>query len=205
MQFLENELENQKQKYQELANFTESLLSAVRDNDLDRQKVHFEMFKFEKWQNPFDISNLTPDGCVLRNFWPVYLRLQTRTGTRRRRETPRRIRRPTTEPGRMARLRLVKNSRRSTQTKTARPPKSPSPLHQRSRRRKKGQNWSDSLHSYGRLALHSETGCTPETGREAGVDWRLVVNSMHSACGLMFHYDCWAERCLFYLYFILFF
>ncbi|XP_014328311.1 highly divergent homeobox [Xiphophorus maculatus] len=38
VQFLENELENQKQKYQELANFTESLLSAVRDNDLERQK-----------------------------------------------------------------------------------------------------------------------------------------------------------------------
>uniref|UniRef100_A0A3B5M675 Highly divergent homeobox n=1 Tax=Xiphophorus couchianus TaxID=32473 RepID=A0A3B5M675_9TELE len=39
VQFLENELENQKQKYQELANFTESLLSAVRDNDLERQKL----------------------------------------------------------------------------------------------------------------------------------------------------------------------
>uniref|UniRef100_A0A3B5LW99 Highly divergent homeobox n=1 Tax=Xiphophorus couchianus TaxID=32473 RepID=A0A3B5LW99_9TELE len=52
VQFLENELENQKQKYQELANFTESLLSAVRDNDLERQKVHFKMFKFENHQNP---------------------------------------------------------------------------------------------------------------------------------------------------------
>lgn len=39
VQFLENELVNQKQKYQELVNFTESLLSAVRDNDLERQKV----------------------------------------------------------------------------------------------------------------------------------------------------------------------
>ncbi|XP_038161242.1 highly divergent homeobox isoform X1 [Cyprinodon tularosa] len=38
VQFLENELENQKVKYQELANFTNSLLSAVRDNDLARQK-----------------------------------------------------------------------------------------------------------------------------------------------------------------------
>uniref|UniRef100_A0A1A8FXC2 Highly divergent homeobox n=1 Tax=Nothobranchius korthausae TaxID=1143690 RepID=A0A1A8FXC2_9TELE len=38
VQFLENELENQKQKYQELANFTKSLLSAVRDNDLERQQ-----------------------------------------------------------------------------------------------------------------------------------------------------------------------
>ncbi|XP_035989261.1 highly divergent homeobox [Fundulus heteroclitus] len=38
VQFLENELENQKQKYQELADFTNSLLSAVRDNDLARQK-----------------------------------------------------------------------------------------------------------------------------------------------------------------------
>lgn len=40
VQFLENELENQKQKYLELATFTKSLLSAVRDNDLKRQQVH---------------------------------------------------------------------------------------------------------------------------------------------------------------------
>nr|XP_046262562.1 highly divergent homeobox [Scatophagus argus] len=38
VQFLENELENQKQKYQELASFTKNLLSAVRDNDLERQQ-----------------------------------------------------------------------------------------------------------------------------------------------------------------------
>lgn len=38
VQFLENELVNQKQRYQELANFTKSLLSAVRNNDLQRQK-----------------------------------------------------------------------------------------------------------------------------------------------------------------------
>lgn len=38
VQFLENELDNQKQKYQELASFTKSLLSAVRDNDLERQQ-----------------------------------------------------------------------------------------------------------------------------------------------------------------------
>ncbi|MED6268119.1 hypothetical protein CHARACLAT_018989 [Characodon lateralis] len=38
VQFLETELENQKQKYQELADFTNSLLCAVRDNDLERQK-----------------------------------------------------------------------------------------------------------------------------------------------------------------------
>ncbi|XP_041652914.1 highly divergent homeobox isoform X2 [Cheilinus undulatus] len=38
VQFLENELENQKQRYLELANFTKSLLSAVRNNDLERQK-----------------------------------------------------------------------------------------------------------------------------------------------------------------------
>ncbi|KAM9356850.1 highly divergent homeobox [Symphorus nematophorus] len=38
VQFLENELENQKQKYQELASFTKSLLSAVRNNDLERQQ-----------------------------------------------------------------------------------------------------------------------------------------------------------------------
>ncbi|CAN9514760.1 unnamed protein product [Ophioblennius macclurei] len=38
VQFLENELENQKQKYLELANFTKSLLSAVRNNDLERQQ-----------------------------------------------------------------------------------------------------------------------------------------------------------------------
>lgn len=39
MQFLENELENQKQKYQELASFTKSLLTALRNNDLERQQV----------------------------------------------------------------------------------------------------------------------------------------------------------------------
>ncbi|XP_041845811.1 highly divergent homeobox isoform X2 [Melanotaenia boesemani] len=38
VQFLENELENQKQKYQDLANFTKSLLSAVRNNDRERQQ-----------------------------------------------------------------------------------------------------------------------------------------------------------------------
>ncbi|XP_059202824.1 highly divergent homeobox isoform X2 [Centropristis striata] len=38
VQFLENELENQKQKYDELASFTRSLLSAVRNNDLERQQ-----------------------------------------------------------------------------------------------------------------------------------------------------------------------
>ncbi|XP_017275150.1 highly divergent homeobox [Kryptolebias marmoratus] len=38
VQFLENELENQKQKYQELADFTKSLLSAMRNNDLERQQ-----------------------------------------------------------------------------------------------------------------------------------------------------------------------
>ncbi|KAI3351955.1 hypothetical protein L3Q82_020778, partial [Scortum barcoo] len=38
VQFLENELENQKQKYQELASFTKSLLSAVKNNDLERQQ-----------------------------------------------------------------------------------------------------------------------------------------------------------------------
>ncbi|XP_077957622.1 highly divergent homeobox isoform X2 [Gasterosteus aculeatus] len=38
VQFLEIELENQKQKYDELASFTKSLLSAVRTNDLERQQ-----------------------------------------------------------------------------------------------------------------------------------------------------------------------
>lgn len=38
VQFLENELENQKQRYQELVSFTKSLLCAVRDNDLERQQ-----------------------------------------------------------------------------------------------------------------------------------------------------------------------
>ncbi|XP_030252052.1 highly divergent homeobox isoform X2 [Sparus aurata] len=38
VQFLETELENQKQKYLELASFTKSLLSAVRNNDLERQQ-----------------------------------------------------------------------------------------------------------------------------------------------------------------------
>uniref|UniRef100_A0A3P9LHE6 Highly divergent homeobox n=2 Tax=Oryzias latipes TaxID=8090 RepID=A0A3P9LHE6_ORYLA len=38
VQFLEHELENQKQKYQELVNFTKSLLSAVRNKDLKQQQ-----------------------------------------------------------------------------------------------------------------------------------------------------------------------
>ncbi|XP_031136027.1 highly divergent homeobox isoform X2 [Sander lucioperca] len=38
VQFLENELENQKQKYDKLVSFTTSLLSAVRNKDLDRQQ-----------------------------------------------------------------------------------------------------------------------------------------------------------------------
>jgi len=39
VQFLESELENQKQKYQELEDFTKSLLIAVKNNDLKRQQV----------------------------------------------------------------------------------------------------------------------------------------------------------------------
>lgn len=46
MQFLENELENQKQKYQELASFTKSLLTALRNNDLERQQVTSPMRAF---------------------------------------------------------------------------------------------------------------------------------------------------------------
>ncbi|XP_034453996.1 highly divergent homeobox isoform X2 [Hippoglossus hippoglossus] len=38
VQFLEHELQNQKQKYLELVSFTKSLLSAVRKNDLERQQ-----------------------------------------------------------------------------------------------------------------------------------------------------------------------
>ncbi|KAF7651234.1 hypothetical protein LDENG_00113610 [Lucifuga dentata] len=38
VQFLESELENQKQKYQELVSFTKSLLSAIRNHDLERQQ-----------------------------------------------------------------------------------------------------------------------------------------------------------------------
>ncbi|KAL6117955.1 hdx [Pungitius sinensis] len=38
VQFLEIELENQKQKYDELASFTKSLLSAVRTNNLEKQQ-----------------------------------------------------------------------------------------------------------------------------------------------------------------------
>ncbi|KAM9377449.1 highly divergent homeobox [Pholidichthys leucotaenia] len=38
VQFLENELENQKQKYLELVSFTKNLLCAVRNNDLERQQ-----------------------------------------------------------------------------------------------------------------------------------------------------------------------
>lgn len=38
VQFLENELENQKQRYHELASFTKSLLIAVKNKDLERQQ-----------------------------------------------------------------------------------------------------------------------------------------------------------------------
>lgn len=38
VQFLENELDNQKQRYQELASFTRSLLLAVKNKDLERQQ-----------------------------------------------------------------------------------------------------------------------------------------------------------------------
>lgn len=38
VQFLENELENQKQRYQELASFTKSLLIAMKNKDLERQQ-----------------------------------------------------------------------------------------------------------------------------------------------------------------------
>ncbi|KAM3866804.1 highly divergent homeobox [Diretmus argenteus] len=38
VQFLESELENQKQKYHELESFTKSLLNAVRNNDLEKQQ-----------------------------------------------------------------------------------------------------------------------------------------------------------------------
>ena len=40
MQFLESELENQKQKYQELEEFTKSLVNAIKNNDLKTQQVH---------------------------------------------------------------------------------------------------------------------------------------------------------------------
>lgn len=46
VQFLENELENQKQKYQELASFTKSLLTALRNKDLERQQVTSPMRAF---------------------------------------------------------------------------------------------------------------------------------------------------------------
>ncbi|CAL8357351.1 unnamed protein product [Merluccius merluccius] len=38
VQFLERELENQKQKYQELEEFTKSLLTAIKNNDLKKQQ-----------------------------------------------------------------------------------------------------------------------------------------------------------------------
>ena len=40
VQFLESELENQKQKYQELEEFTKSLVNAIKNNDLKTQQVH---------------------------------------------------------------------------------------------------------------------------------------------------------------------
>lgn len=89
VQFLENELENQKQKYQELASFTKSLLSAVRNNDLERQQVTVMV---AHGQDPFshhliEMSNLKST-VVFRSLWPFYLSLQTRIGTWTWREEP---------------------------------------------------------------------------------------------------------------------
>ncbi|XP_077433330.1 highly divergent homeobox isoform X2 [Vanacampus margaritifer] len=58
VQFLEKELENQKQKYLDLASFTKSLLNVMRNKDVEKQQVHS------------------------RNSLPVYLSLWTRCGTR---------------------------------------------------------------------------------------------------------------------------
>lgn len=55
VQFLENELENQKQKYQELANYTKSLLSAVRNHDLERQQVKLTLM-LKHWRQAGELS-----------------------------------------------------------------------------------------------------------------------------------------------------
>lgn len=84
VQFLEIELENQKQKYDELASFTKSLLAAVRSNDHERQQVRSRKNKKTHRLPSADISHL-PSFCVCvffsRSSWPVYLSLPTRTGT----------------------------------------------------------------------------------------------------------------------------
>lgn len=85
MQFLENELENQKQKYQELASFTKSLLSAVRNHDLEQQQVTLTvMFTHRQDLFTLELAEMPYLKCavvVLRSSWPVYLSLQTWTGT----------------------------------------------------------------------------------------------------------------------------
>lgn len=91
VQFLENELENQKQKYQELASFTKSLLSAVRNNDLERQQVTFTVM-VPHGQYPFnhhltEMSN-SKSTVMFRSSWPFYLSLQTRIGTWTWKEEP---------------------------------------------------------------------------------------------------------------------
>lgn len=56
---MENELENQKQKYQELASFTKSLLTALRNKDLERQQVaspRRALISRNRWSN--QTSNL---------------------------------------------------------------------------------------------------------------------------------------------------
>lgn len=97
VQFLENELENQKQKYQELASFTKSLLTALRNNDLEKQQVIIAD-EISYPQKPIIYAVASNRTCVgaFRNSWPVYLNLQTRTGTLSRRGEPKETCPPTT-------------------------------------------------------------------------------------------------------------
>ncbi|CAL9707333.1 unnamed protein product [Knipowitschia caucasica] len=61
VEFLENELENQKQRYQELASYTKSLLIAVRNKDLDKQQELIDSLPLSSdrdWDVEEDVENL---------------------------------------------------------------------------------------------------------------------------------------------------
>ena len=96
VQYLESELENQKQKYDELERFTKSLLNAVRNHDQEKQQVytHTHSFVFLYGMCPVNTETTVKHNSIRivpnmvlssvhvhRSYWPVYLSLQTRIGT----------------------------------------------------------------------------------------------------------------------------
>lgn len=217
VQFLEHELENQKQRYQELASFTKSLLSAVRSNDLERQQVclHSNIFswKISKFRKCVTWSPL------------MYLCL----GTHRQSTSAFRpglghdcggrksawycVRRWILQP------RRVPGSWFERRWPHTRAGKWQPPTGHYKRRR--FDNWSywalcirgatagssprarvtiscTSTHTY----THTDTVSTLHTKAGLyGLTLSLINScSTPSACGLMLHYDCWADNAFFIAY-----